>query len=223
MYRIYIIEDDFTIASLMKKNLENWGYTVRCTEDFQNVIGEFTEFEPHMVLADIMLPFFNGYHWCNEIRKISDVTIVFISSASDNMNIVMAMNMGGDDFISKPVDLNVMTAKIQALLRRTYDMGSKIPMLEHRGAILNLNDATLSYDGNKIELTKNDFRILQTLMENKGKIVSRDTLMTKLWQIDCYVEDNTLTVNVTRLRKKLEAAGLTDFIKTKVGAGYIIE
>ncbi len=223
MYRIYIIEDDFTIASLMKKNLENWGYTVRCTEDFQNVIGEFTEFEPHMVLADIMLPFFNGYHWCNEIRKISDVPIVFISSASDNMNIVMAMNMGGDDFISKPVDLNVMTAKIQALLRRTYDMGSKIPMLEHRGAILNLNDATLSYDGNKIELTKNDFRILQTLMENKGKIVSRDTLMTKLWQIDCYVEENTLTVNVTRLRKKLEAAGLTDFIKTKVGAGYIIE
>lgn len=223
MYRIYIIEDDFTIASLMKKNLENWGYTVRCTEDFQNVIGEFTEFEPHMVLADIMLPFFNGYHWCNEIRKISDVPIVFISSASDNMNIVMAMNMGGDDFISKPVDLNVMTAKIQALLRRTYDMGSKIPMLEHRGAILNLNDATLSYDGNKIELTKNDFRILQTLMENTGKIVSRDTLMTKLWQIDCYVEENTLTVNVTRLRKKLEAAGLTDFIKTKVGAGYIIE
>lgn len=223
MYRIYIIEDDFTIASLMKKNLENWGYTVRCTEDFQNVIGEFTEFEPHMVLADIMLPFFNGYHWCNEIRKISDIPIVFISSASDNMNIVMAMNMGGDDFISKPVDLNVMTAKIQALLRRTYDMGSKIPMLEHRGAILNLNDATLSYDGNKIELTKNDFRILQTLMENKGKIVSRDTLMTKLWQIDCYVEENTLTVNVTRLRKKLEAAGLTDFIKTKVGAGYIIE
>lgn len=223
MYRIYIIEDDFTIASLMKKNLENWGYTVKCTEDFQNIIGEFTEFEPHMVLADIMLPFFNGYHWCNEIRKISDIPIVFISSASDNMNIVMAMNMGGDDFISKPVDLNVMTAKIQALLRRTYDMGSKIPMLEHRGAILNLNDATLSYDGNKIELTKNDFRILQTLMENKGKIVSRDTLMTKLWQIDCYVEENTLTVNVTRLRKKLEAAGLTDFIKTKVGAGYIIE
>ncbi|MDE6148631.1 MAG: response regulator transcription factor [Ruminococcus sp.] len=223
MYRIYIIEDDFTIASLMKKNLENWGYTVKRTEDFQNIIGEFTEFEPHMVLVDIMLPFFNGYHWCNEIRKISDIPIIFISSVSDNMNIVMAMNMGGDDFISKPVDLNVMTAKIQALLRRTYDMGSKIPVLEHKGAVLNLNDATLSYNGIKIELTKNDFRILQTLMENKGKIVSRDTLMTKLWQIDCYVEENTLTVNVTRLRKKLEAVGLTDFIKTKVGAGYIIE
>lgn len=223
MYKIYIIEDDFTIASLMKKHLENWGYEVKRTENFQNIISEFTEFEPHMVLVDIMLPFFNGYHWCNEIRKISDIPIIFISSASDNMNIVMAMNMGGDDFISKPMDINVMTAKIQALLRRTYDMGSNIPVLEHKGAVLNLNDATLSYNGNKIELTKNDFRILQTLMENKGRIVSRDTLMTKLWQIDCYVEENTLTVNVTRLRKKLEAAGLNDFIKTKVGSGYIIE
>lgn len=223
MYKIYIIEDDFTIASLMKKHLENWGYEVKHTENFQNIISEFTEFEPHMVLVDIMLPFFNGYHWCSEIRKISDIPIIFISSASDNMNIVMAMNMGGDDFISKPMDINVMTAKIQALLRRTYDMGSNIPVLEHKGAVLNLNDATLSYNSNKIELTKNDFRILQTLMENKGRIVSRDTLMTKLWQIDCYVEENTLTVNVTRLRKKLEAAGLNDFIKTKVGSGYIIE
>lgn len=223
MYKIYIIEDDFTIASLMKKHLENWGYEVKRTENFQNIISEFTEFEPHMVLVDIMLPFFNGYHWCSEIRKISDIPIIFISSASDNMNIVMAMNMGGDDFISKPMDINVMTAKIQALLRRTYDMGSSIPVLEHKGAVLNLNDATLSYNGKKIELTKNDFRILQTLMENKGRIVSRDTLMTKLWQIDCYVEENTLTVNVTRLRKKLEAAGLNDFIKTKVGSGYIIE
>ncbi len=223
MYKIYIIEDDFTIASLMKKHLENWGYEVKRTENFQNIISELTEFEPHMVLVDIMLPFFNGYHWCSEIRKISDIPIIFISSASDNMNIVMAMNMGGDDFISKPMDINVMTAKIQALLRRTYDMGSSIPVLEHKGAVLNLNDATLSYNGKKIELTKNDFRILQTLMENKGRIVSRDTLMTKLWQIDCYVEENTLTVNVTRLRKKLEAAGLNDFIKTKVGSGYIIE
>lgn len=204
----------------MKKHLENWGYEVKRTENFQNIISELTEFEPHMVLVDIMLPFFNGYHWCSEIRKISDIPIIFISSASDNMNIVMAMNMGGDDFISKPMDINVMTAKIQALLRRTYDMGSSIPVLEHKGAVLNLNDATLSYNGKKIELTKNDFRILQTLMENKGRIVSRDTLMTKLWQIDCYVEENTLTVNVTRLRKKLEAAGLNDFIKTKVGSGY---
>lgn len=223
MYRILITEDDSTIASLMKKHLENWGYSVKCVEDFNNVLNEFTEFDPHIVLMDIMLPFYNGYHWCSEIRRISEIPIVFISSASDNMNIVMAMNMGGDDFISKPLDLNVMTAKIQAMLRRTYDMGSKIPILEYKGAVLNLNDTTLLYQDKILELTKNDFRILQTLMENRGKIVSRDTLMVKLWQIDCYVEENTLTVNVTRLRKKLESIGLTDFIKTKVGAGYIIE
>jgi DNA-binding response OmpR family regulator len=175
-----------------------------------------------MVLMDIMLPFFNGYHWCSEIRKISNVPVIFISSASDNMNIVMAMNMGGDDFIAKPVDLNVMMAKIQAVLRRTYDMPGMAPTLEHRGAVLNLNDTTLSFRGERMELTKNEFRILQTLLENKGKVVSRDTLMTRLWQMDCYVEENTLTVNVNRLRKKLEQAGLTDFITTKVGSGYII-
>ncbi len=139
------------------------------------------------------------------------------------MNIVMAMNMGGDDFIAKPVEPSVMIAKIQAILRRTYNMTDKTPVLEHKGAILNLNDTTLLYQDSKIELTKNEFRILQTLLENKGKVVSRDTLMTKLWQIDCYVEENTLTVNVTRLRRKLESAGLTDFIKTKIGYGYIIE
>ncbi|MCM1226482.1 MAG: response regulator transcription factor [Clostridium sp.] len=223
MYKILIIEDDFTIAGLMKTHLENWDYCVKCTENFYDVTGEFTKFDPHIILMDIKLPFFNGYHWCSKLREISEVPIIFISSAADNMNIVMAMNMGGDDFISKPVDLDVMTAKIQAMLRRTYDMGNKLPILEHNGAILNLNDATLVYNEQTIDLTKNDFRILQTLMENKGKIVSRETLMNKLWQIDCYVEENTLTVNVTRLRKKLESAGLTDFIKTKVGSGYIIE
>ncbi len=223
MYRIFITEDDSIIASLMKKHLEKWGYSVKCAENLHDIISEFTEFDPHIVLMDIMLPFYNGYHWCSEIRRISEIPIVFISSASDNMNIVMAMNMGGDDFISKPVDLNVMTAKIQAMLRRTYDMGSKIPVLEHNGVILNLNDTTLTYQDKTIELTKNDFRIMQTLMENRCKVVSRDTLMMKLWQIDCYVEENTLTVNVKRLRKKLESIGLNDFIKTKVGAGYIIE
>lgn len=223
MYRIMVIEDDFTLAKAIKKQIEAWGNKVLCAGDFQNIIPAFTEYDPHMVLVDIMLPFFNGYYWCGEIRKISNVPVVFISSASDNMNIVMAMNMGGDDFIPKPVDLDVMTAKIQALLRRAYGMAGKIPVLEHRGAVLNLNDATLLVDGRRVELTKNDFRILQTLLENKGRIVSRDTLMTKLWQMDCYVEENTLTVNVGRLRKKLDNAGLPDFITTKVGSGYIIE
>lgn len=223
MYRVFIIEDDVSLASAIKKQIESWGNEVLCAKDFQNVIPAFVEYDPHMVLIDIMLPFFNGYHWCAEIRKISNVPVVFISSASDNMNIVMAMNMGGDDFIPKPIDLSVMTAKIQAVLRRAYDMGGRIPVLEHRGAVLNLNDTTLTYNGNRIDLTKNDFRILQTLLDNKGKVVSRETLITKLWQMDAYVEENTLTVNVNRLRKKLENAGLHDFITTKVGSGYIIE
>ena len=223
MYRILVIEDDMTMAKAIKKQLESWGNDVRLTEDFRNILSVFTEYDPHMVLMDIMLPFFNGYHWCSKIRKISNVPVVFISSASDNMNIVMAMNMGGDDFICKPVDPNVMMAKIQAVLRRTYDMAGKVPLLEHRGAILSLHDTSLSYEGKRLELTRNEFRILQTLLENKGKVVSRDTLMTRLWQMDCYVEENTLTVNVTRLRKKLEHIGLTGFIKTKVGSGYLIE
>lgn len=223
MYRILIIEDDASLAELLKQHIESWGHEVRLIEDFQNVMQEFVAYDPHMVLVDIMLPFYNGYHWCSEIRKLSNVPVVFLSSASDNMNIVMAMNMGGDDFISKPVDLNVMMAKIQAMLRRSYDMAGKIPVLGHRGAILNLNDASLTYAGERVELTKNEFRILQTMLENKGKVVSRDTLMTKLWQMDCYVEENTLTVNVTRLRKKLEKIGLTNFITTKIGSGYIVE
>lgn len=223
MYKIFIIEDGYAMAQTMKKQLEAWGNEIRLAEDFQNIIPAFAEYDPHLVLVDIMLPFFNGYHWCSEIRKISEVPIIFISSAADNMNIVMAMNMGGDDFLPKPVDLSVMTAKLQAVLRRTYELSGKVPVLEHKGAVLNLNDTALIWQGERIELTKNEFRILQTLMENRGRIVSRDTLMTRLWQMDCYVEENTLTVNVNRLRKKLEAAGLTDFIATRVGSGYIVE
>ena len=223
MYRIMIIEDDLTMAEAIRRQIESWGNEGMCVKDFQNVIRTFVEFDPHLVLVDIMLPFYNGYYWCTEIRGISNVPVIFLSSASDNMNIVMAMNMGGDDFIPKPVDLNVLMAKLQAALRRAYDMGGKIPVLEHRGAVLNLNDASLTYQGMRVELTKNDFRILQMLLENKGKVVSRETLMTRLWQMDSYVEENTLTVNVTRLRKKLEQAGLKHFITTKVGSGYIVE
>lgn len=223
MYKVFVIEDDTAMANAMKMQLESWGHEVQCVKDFRNIISEFTAFDPHLVLLDVMLPFFNGYHWCSEIRKISNVPVVFISSASDNMNIVMAMNMGGDDFIAKPFDVNVLMAKIQAVLRRTYDLAGKIPVLEHRDAILNLNDTTLVYGEHRLELTRNEFRMLQTLMENKGKVVSRETLMTRLWEIDSYVEENTLTVNMTRLRKKLEGIGLEDFIKTKVGSGYIID
>ena len=223
MYRIMIIEDDQAMADVMKKQMEAWGNEAECVRDFQDILSAFTQYDPHLILMDIMLPFFNGYHWCSEIRKISNVPVVFISSASDNMNIVMAMGMGGDDFIPKPVDLDVLMAKVQAVLRRTYDLAGKVPVLEHRGAVLNLNNASLAYNGEQVDLTKNEFRILQTLLESKGKVVSRDTLMTSLWQMDAYVEENTLTVNVTRLRKKLESAGLDNFITTKVGSGYIIQ
>lgn len=223
MYNILIIEDDMTMAEAMKKQIEAWGHNVTYVKDFQKVMETFTESDPHLILLDIMLPFFNGYHWCSEIRKVSNVPIIFISSASDNMNIVMAMNMGGDDFIIKPFDINVLIAKLQAILRRTYDLSGKVPIIEHLGAILNLNDMTLSYKDQKIELTRNEFRMMQTLLENKGKVVTRETLMIRLWEIDCYVEENTLSVNIARLRKKLEYAGLQDFITTKVGCGYIVE
>lgn len=222
MYKILIVEDDESIADAIRQQLKSWGNEVEAVSDFKNVLEKFLEFDPHLVLLDIMLPFFNGYHWCSKIRQISKVPIVFLSSASDNMNIVMAMNMGGDDFIAKPVDLTVLTAKVQAVLRRTYDLSGQIPVLEHRGLILNLNDTSITYEDSNLELTKNEFKILQTLMENKGKIVSRDTLMTRLWQMDSFVEENTLTVNIGRLRKKLESIGLKDFIITKVGSGYTI-
>ena len=223
MYKILIIEDDMALAEAIKGQVEALHHEVRCADDFQNVLRTFAEFQPHLVLLDIMLPFFNGYYWCSEIRKISNVPIIFLSSASDNLNIVTAMQMGGDDFIAKPIDLEVMSAKIGAMLRRTYHLTQQIPVLEHRGAVLNLNDTSLVYQGEKIDLTKNEFKILETLMTNQGKIVSRETLMTKLWQMDCYVEENTLTVNVNRLRKKLHQAGLEDFITTKIGSGYLIE
>ncbi|HJC90928.1 MAG TPA: response regulator transcription factor [Candidatus Mediterraneibacter excrementigallinarum] len=223
MYKILIIEDDLTMAQAIQKEMTAWGNEAEYVQDFRNVMKIFAEYDPHLVLMDITLPFYNGYHWCSEIRKVSDVPVIFISSAADNMNIIMAVNMGGDDFIAKPFDLGVLTAKTQAVLRRTYDMSGKVPVLEHRGAMLNLYDTCLTYEGKKISLTKNEFRILQTLMENKGRLVSRETLMTKLWETDDYIEENTLTVNIARLRKKLENAGLKDFITTKVGEGYIIE
>lgn len=222
-YRILIVEDDAGISQAIEAQLKTWGLQAKCVENFRNVMTEFSEYLPHLVLMDITLPFFNGHHWCSEIRKISQVPVIFISSASDKMNIVMAMNMGGDDFIAKPFDLEILLAKVQAMLRRTYDFGGQVPILEHRGAFLNLADAVLTYQDTKIDLTKNEFRILRTLMEQKGTIVSRDHLMERLWESECFVDENTLSVNVNRLRKKLDGAGLTDFITTKIGMGYILE
>lgn len=223
MYRILIVEDDRGIAEAIKTQSEMWGLQAQSVRSFRNVMDEFSKFDPHLVLLDITLPFYNGYHWCSEIRRVSKVPIIFISSASDNMNIVMAMNMGGDDFIAKPFDQSVLIAKILALLRRSYDFGTAAPVLEHCGAELNTGDNTLMFNGQRIELTKNEYRILLALMESKGKVVSREKLMERLWESDCFVDENTLTVNVNRLRKKLDNAGLSNFIVTKFGVGYLIE
>ncbi|MEE1438621.1 MAG: response regulator transcription factor [Lachnospiraceae bacterium] len=222
MYRIFLVEDDETIARLIKKHLEKWEYEVSTVQDFGNVLSEFAACDPQLVLLDIRLPFYNGHHWCTQIRQVSKVPIIFLSSVSDNMNIVMAMNMGADDFIPKPFDLEVLTAKVQALLRRSYDFAGSSSMLEHKGMLLNLSDATLLYQEQKVELTKNELKILQTLIENKMQVMTRETLMTRLWESDMYVDENTLSVNVNRLRKKLTSIGLEDSILTKKGIGYQI-
>ena len=236
-YRIFLVEDDHSIASGLQHQLEQWDFEVQVVQNFRGVLTECTAFDPHLILMDIMLPCYDGYHWCREIRRVSEVPIIFLSSASDNLNLIMAVNMGGDDFIAKPFDWNVLLAKIQALLRRTYDFGGQAAPLEHRGAVLNPSDAVLTYQGMRMELTKNEYRILQALLEQKGKVVSRETLMERLWATDSFVDENTLTdeegyekltekpltVNVNRLRKKLDKAGLHDFIRTKVGMGYLIE
>lgn len=223
MYRILIVEDDMGIAQAVQTQAVTWGLEAECVHNFREVMAEFAAYNPHLVLMDIVLPFYNGYHWCSEIRKVSKVPVIFISSASDNMNIVMAMNMGGDDFIAKPFDQGVLIAKVQAMLRRTYDFATTIPVLEYRGAILNTGDQTLTYNGEQISLSKNEYRIWLTLLENKGKVVSREKLMETLWKTDDYIDENTLTVNVNRLRKKLEAAGLSGTIETKFGVGYLVE
>ena len=222
MYRLFIVEDDPGIANAVAAQAQAWNLQTHIVSDFSNVMHEFAEFSPHIVLLDIMLPFFDGYHWCSEIRRVSKVPIIFISSAADNMNIVMAMNMGADDFIAKPFDGKVFLAKVQALLRRAYDFAPPTPVLEHRGARLNTGDNTLTYRDETIPLTKNEYRILLCLMESLGRVVSRERLMERLWATDSFVDENTLTVNVNRLRRKLEAVGLTGFIATRVGAGYLI-
>ena len=223
MYRILIVEDDSTIAEALKRHLEGWDYETVIAEDFKNIMAEFTRVEPDLVLLDIGLPFYNGFYWCTQIRQVSDVPIIFISSASDNMNIVMAMNMGGDEFIEKPFDLHVVTAKVQALLRRAYSYRGSASLMEYRGCILNLADATVTYQNRKTDLTKNEFKIFQCLLENAGKIVTRDEIIARLWESDAFIDENTLTVNVARLRKKLAQIGLEEAVVTKKGIGYMVE
>ena len=222
MYKLMLVEDDPTIVSVLTGELTRWGYEVVCPEDLGHVDAAFRAQQPHLVLLDISLPFFNGFHWCSEIRRTSKVPILFLSSASDNMNIVIAMNMGGDDFIAKPFDLDVLAAKVQAVLRRTYAFGQNSSLLEHNGVVLNPGNGTISANGQQADLTKNELKILQILFEHQGRVVSRDAIMTKLWESDSFVDDNTLTVNITRIRRKLESLGIRDFIVTKKGLGYMV-
>ena len=222
-YKILIVDDEKSICDLIDINLSAAGYQCKSVQDGLAAIDLIERESFDLILLDIMLPFFNGFHWCQEIRKVSEVPIIFLSSANDNMNIVMAMNMGGDEFIEKPFDLNVVTAKVQAILRRSYSFQGTMNVMEYHGAVLNLNDATLVNNDKKLDLTKNEFRILQMLLENEGRIVSRDSIITRLWESDEFIDDNTLTVNIARLRKKLEQIGLEQMIRTKKGIGYMVE
>lgn len=220
MQKIMIVEDDEVISLTLKRHLEKWNFEVYVVEDFEHVMEVFLDYQPTLVLLDISLPFYNGYHWCQEMRKVSEIPIIFISSTNENMNIVMAMNMGADDFINKTFDLNVITAKIQAMIRRTYSFSKQFHILTYKELILNLLEATVSYHDQVIELTKNELKIMQMLFEKAETYVSRDELMIELWQSDQFVDDNTLSVNMNRLRKKLDDFGLDSLIQTKKGIGY---
>ena len=223
MYRIFIVEDDAVIARAVQDHLTGWGHTVACARRFDQVLSEFAAFDPHLVILDISLPFFNGYHWCTEIRRVSQVPILFLTSAADSVDVVTAMQLGGDDLLAKPFDLSVLSAKVQAILRRSYDFRPTARLLACRGAVLDVSDGTLTVDGQRVELSRNEGRILHMLLEHKGQAVTRDALMVRLWESDSFVDENTLNVNVGRLRRKLEAAGLPDFIRTRKGVGYLVK
>ncbi|SDW91880.1 response regulator transcription factor [Tepidimicrobium xylanilyticum] len=223
MYKILIVEDDKTLCNNIKEGISKWSFNGVAVEDFEDILQEFAKHNPHLVIMDINLPYYDGFYWCRKIREISKVPIIFLSSRDSNMDIVMAVNMGGDDYVTKPFSMDILLAKMQALIRRTYSYGQGDgQIIECEGAILNINDGTLTYNGENIELTKNEFKILQLLMRNKGKIVSRDKIMRVLWESEYFISENTLTVNVNRLRNKLENIGLKDFIVTKKSQGYMI-
>ena len=224
MYKILIVEDDDTLCSKIKDRILKWGYHTISIGNFENILEEFAKYNPHLVIMDINLPYFDGFYWCNKIRAISKVPIIFLSSRDNNMDIVMAINMGGDDFVTKPFSMDVLLAKIQAIVRRTYSYGeNEGQIIECEGAILNINDGTMTFNNEKVEFTKNEFRILYLLMKNRGKIISRTRIMRVLWENEYFISENTLTVNVNRLRKKLEDIGLKNFIITKKSQGYMIQ
>jgi DNA-binding response OmpR family regulator len=223
MFKIMIVEDDEKMREIILESIVRWGFQGYYVQDFNNVFDDFAKYAPDLVLMDINLTAYDGFYWCGKIREVSKVPIIFISSRNTNMDIIMAINMGGDDFIQKPFSLEVLMAKINALLRRTYNYtNASSNIIEHKGVVLNLKDSSVLFKDKKLELTKNEFKILYTLMKDKGDIVSRDNIMRALWEDESFVDDNTLTVNINRLRKKLEDLGLIDYIQTKKGQGYVI-
>ena len=222
MYKIIIVEDDRTIAEGMAAKLRKWDYEVVVASDFERVAEFVREEAGHLVLLDISLPYLTGYHWCNEIRKFSNIPIIFVSSHSERMDLLMAMNMGGDDFVTKPFDMDILIAKVQALIRRTYAYSKEMDVLTAAGVFLHPEEGKVSYDGKEIELTRNENRILTLLMQSKGRTVSRAKIMKRLWESDSFIDENTLSVNVNRLRAKLEEIGIKDFIRTKKGEGYAV-
>lgn len=223
MFKIFVVDDSKIISEKLKEELEKWGFEIILVDDFEKVIDIFKKENPDLVVMDIALPYYDGYFWTRKIRDLSNVPIIFLSSKEDTMNKIMAMEMGADDFVSKPFDLDLLIAKIKALLRRTYDYKDNLDRLELGGLVLDLKSMTVSFCEKSIDLSKNEFKILETLMVNKGNVVSRDKLMTSLWSTDIYIDDNTLTVNISRLRKSLAGLGVDNFIKTKQGLGYYVE
>lgn len=223
MFKLLIIEDDQDIRYLLSDALQKWNFETACVTDFQHVLTDFLDYQPHLVLLDINLPAYDGFYWCQKIREISKVPIIFLSSRQTNMDMIMAMNMGGDDFVNKPFSMDILIAKIQALLRRTYNYTEQTTtVLEHNGLLLNIENSTMTIQDQVVDLSKNEYQLLYHLMKHHGKIVSREKLLRAIWDDERFVDDNTLTVNINRLRKKIEQAGLTHYIETKVGQGYLI-
>ncbi|GAA0771486.1 response regulator transcription factor [Clostridium subterminale] len=222
MKEILLVEDDLDLSKVLSSSLNKWGFEVNLIENFDSILKEFIEKEPQLLIMDVNLPYYDGFYWCKKIREISKVPIIFLSSRDSNMDLIMGINNGGDDYITKPFSIEVLITKINALLRRTYDYAGSESIIYYNDAVLDIEKCTFKYGNNTIELTKNEIKILSVLIKNREKVVSRDKLMMSLWNDDEFVSDNTLTVNITRLRNKIKEIGLDDFIKTKKGIGYMV-
>ncbi|MDR1769302.1 MAG: response regulator transcription factor [Hungatella sp.] len=219
--KLFIIEDDIVLRTELISLLESYNYSCETSDNFKDIISEATGSNADLILLDINLPYYDGYHVCREIRKISDVPIMVVTSRNNDMDELMSMNLGADDFITKPYNIQILLARIGAILKRTNRINNSSE-IEYKGFTLSMAKSTVYYESKEAELTKNELRILSVLMQNANSIISRDELMDELWQSDEFVDDNTLTVNVNRLRKKLEEIGAADLIKTKRGQGYMI-